>query len=548
MKRNKVWFAIVLIVPFLLFTGVVLKSDIYLEISKNIEIFNKVYKEVTFNYVDEVNPGEFLRAGIRGMLGTLDPYTVFIDEKKQDDIDYLTTGKYGGIGVSIGFRDGNAVIIDILSGYSAERQGMRIGDAILSVNGVVIDEEKYQDISSYIKGEPGTTVTLRSKRSGVTDTLTFVLVREEVSVKNVLYSGFVDEKEGVGYIKLVSFSKGAADEVETALKDLQETGKLRSLILDLRDNPGGLLEAAVAICEKFLAKGSLVVSTRGRDNGSLREYYSKQEPMAGDLPLVVLIDGGSASASEIVAGAIQDHDRGVLIGEQSFGKGLVQTVLPIAYNTSLKITTSRYYTPSGRSIQKVDYFKGNKSLKSKDSVFTSSFQTDNKRTVYSGGGVAPDSLVTPTVLPDPVSDMLAKGLFFDFSSLYFNENPDVKIASIDDQQLLKQFEKFLKTKSYEYKSTVAKQVDSLYNAVKAKKEYAALLGKIAEVKGELNSEKINYTATYKTEILSIIKTELSSRKGGNSMRIVGSFAIDPQVTAAVLLLKSPERYNSLLKR
>jgi carboxyl-terminal processing protease len=330
-------------------------SDIYFEINKSIDIFGRVYKEVALNYVDEINPEEFMLAGIDGMLQSLDPYTNFIDGSQQKDIDIITKGKYGGIGATVGLREESITVVDLIEGYSAQRQGIRIGDVITQINDVKVSKENYDTLSDLLKGDPGTTVKLFIKREGTDEQIIFNLLREEIEVKNLSYYGFYPSNSGNAYLKLSGFSRTAGDEVKKALLELKSQKEIKSIVLDLRGNPGGLLDAAIDVSEKFLKKGQLVVTVKGRDSLNVKNYYSEEEPIAGETKLAVLIDGSSASASEIVAGALQDHDRAIVVGTNSFGKGLVQTVIPLSYKTSLKITTAKYYTPSGRSIQKINY-------------------------------------------------------------------------------------------------------------------------------------------------------------------------------------------------
>lgn len=310
--------------------GFVAKNENFFEITRNIELLGKVYREISTSYVDNIDVAQFMRAGIDGMLSTLDPYTVFMDEEESDDIEQITTGKYAGIGVSLGTdADGRVMIMSVTEGYAADKAGMRIGDVIIEVDGKNVKGKSLSEIRSMVRGDSDTELRLKVEREGERKPLDFVLIRREIIIKNVAYSGFVDD--GIGYIKLERFSVNAAEEVASALRALQDSSKikgqkLRGMILDLRDNPGGLLDAAVSIAGKFVPQGSVIVTTKGRDTTKVRSYTSPVAPLMLDVPLAVLIDGGSASASEIVAGAIQDLDRGVIIGTRSFGKGLVQTI------------------------------------------------------------------------------------------------------------------------------------------------------------------------------------------------------------------------------
>ncbi|MCK5457721.1 MAG: S41 family peptidase, partial [Melioribacteraceae bacterium] len=369
-------------------------SDIYFKISKSIDIFGKVYKEVTLNYVDDVNPENFMISGIKGMLSSLDPYTNYIDETMKKDFDVVTTGKYGGIGTSVGWRNNKITILELMEGYPAQRQGLRVGDAIVKVDSIELSKENYEKLSSYLKGEPGKIIQLTIERDGIEDYLLFEIVLEEIIVKNLTYYGFVPKNSDIAYLKLSGFSRSASTEVKNALVELSKKKKIGGVILDLRGNPGGLLDQAIDICEKFLNKDQLIVSVTGRKKQSSTEYYAEEEPLVKDEKVVVLINGGSASASEIVAGALKDHDRGVIVGSQSFGKGLVQTVLPLSFNTSLKITTAKYYTPSGRCIQKIDYTKDIDMFDGDKKVEDQEYYTDNMREVFANGGIVPDTIIS----------------------------------------------------------------------------------------------------------------------------------------------------------
>jgi carboxyl-terminal processing protease len=531
----------------LLFTGFFRgDGDIYFQVSKSIDIFGKIYKEVTFNYVDNINPEEFMVSGINGLLSSLDPYTVYIDEKRKDDIDLLTNGKYGGIGVSIGIRNGKVTIVDLLEGYSAQRQGLRIGDVILSVDGKEIDKDNFDEISSFVKGEPGTEVRISILRDGGEEKLNFNLVREEVRVKNLLFSGFYPEKSNNAYFKLVSFTRTAGDELNRAILELKGQKEIKSMVLDLRGNPGGLLDAAVEVCEKFLKKNQVVVSVMGRDSSSYKKYLSTEEPTAGDTKLVVLVDSGSASASEIVAGAIQDHDRGVLVGTNTFGKGLVQTVVPLSFNTSLKITTARYYTPSGRCIQKIDYAKSNKVLSSDFIASKKDFSTDNNRMVYSSGGIVPDSQVTENVEPSILEELVSRGIIFKYATEYFSKNSKDEFLKISNENLLKQFKDFTQKEKFVYNSESEKQVDELIKTTEKEK-----YGK--NVADQLNLLKKNFIdmrdiefQNHKDDIISAIRDELYSRYEGQTGRIRNSLNYDKQFQIALNIINNDKLYNHLL--
>ena len=525
----------------LLFAGF---TDIYFEINKNLELFGKVYKEISFNYVDEVDPEQFMRAGIQGMLSSLDPYTIFIDEKKKEDIDLITNGKYGGIGISIGVRDDKVTIVEVMEGYSAQRQGLEVGDIIIEAAGVKIGTNNLDEISSLVKGDPGTTVSLKIVRDELKDTIDFDVVREEVIIKNLTYAGFYPEGSNNLYLKLSNFSRSASEEIRDAIKDAKAQKEIKSVVLDLRGNPGGLLDIAVDICDKFLPKDYLIVSTKGRSPSSIKEFYSTQEPLLKDAKLIVLIDGGSASASEIVAGAIQDHDRGIILGTKSFGKGLVQTITPLSYNTSLKITTAKYYTPSGRCIQKIDYSDNNDVIAEEDSIVSGKFLTDHKRVVYSKGGISPDTTIAFNIEGRLTQELLAHGLFFKFANHYYYQHTDENYNSIKDEDLLTQFKDFINNENFVYKSDAEDHVDELISDLSG--NYPNLTNEVGRLKAEITNLKKNDFNLYKDEILRELRTEIAYRYLGSDARIKEQLNCDMQFQSALNIFNNPIVYNKLL--
>jgi carboxyl-terminal processing protease len=545
MFKKKFFLIITLSLAVILAVGFTVKqSDIYLEISKNLELFSKVYKEISENYVDEVDPEQFMRAGIQGMLSSLDPYTIFVDEKKMDDIDLITNGTYGGIGISIGVRGDNVTIVEVMDGYSAQRQGLKIGDVLIEASGNTISADNVDEVSNLVKGEPGTTVEIKVLRNDDTDTLTFNIVREEVIVKNLTYSGFYPSNSNNVYLKLSNFNRSASEELKNVLKELKDQKEIESIVIDLRGNPGGLLDIAVDICDKFLPKDQLIVFTRGRNIATEKKYYSVQEPLISKAKIVVLINGGSASASEIVAGAIQDHDRGVILGTKSFGKGLVQTITPLSYNTSLKITTAKYYTPSGRCIQKIDYSEKNDVIKALQSSEEFKYFTDNKREVYSKGGITPDTTVSFAVEGNVTKELLASGYFFKFANHYNYTQPEVKYSDIKDNQLLEEFERYLDSEGFDYKSKAEVEVNNLISGVSDSDDN--LKAELEHIKEELTDLYRSEMKIYQEEILREIRTELAARYIGLEGRIEEQLNSDIQVQTALQILDNFQVYNHLL--
>jgi carboxyl-terminal processing protease len=547
MKLTGIYKFIIPIMIIILFSGFFSgRDDTYFQINKNIDLFARIYKEISFNYVDTINPEEFMRAGIRGMLGSLDPYTNFIDENKKDEIDLITNGKYGGVGVSIGVKGKDVTVVEVMDSYSAQRQGIRIGDILLEAGGKKITPDNVEDISSLVKGDPGSTVELKILRGEKNDTLTFNLIREEVIIKNITYYGFYPENSNNVYMKLSSFSRSAADEMKQDLKELRSQKEIKSVIFDLRGNPGGLLDVAVDICNKFLPKDKLIVSTKGRDDISQKQYLATQEPVLRDVSLVLLINDGSASASEIVAGAIQDHDRGVILGTKSYGKGLVQTITPLNYNTSLKITTAKYYTPSGRCIQKINYSSKNNVYALPDSIIAASFLTDNKRVVYSAGGITPDTTVTFNIEGSITKDLLAHGIFFKFADHYYYHNPNQDYKKLNNDVLYSGFEKYLTDQKFYFKSDAEIEIDKLMKDAQSKKLEEGLIADIKKVKTQLEKIDNSELRIYKNEIVSELKNELASRYMGTEGRIQESLNNDPQFQTALKIINNKPLYKKLL--
>ncbi len=521
-------------------------QDLYFKISKSIDIFGKVYKEISLNYVDEINPEEFMIAGIKGMLSELDPYTVYIDENLQKDVDLITKGKYGGIGATIGLREDNVTVVDLLEGYSAQRQGIRIGDVISEIDGTKMNRANYEKISSFIKGDLGTQVEMKIKRDGEKELLTFVLVREEVEIKNLTYAGFYPEESNNAYLKLSGFTRSAGKEIGDALRELNTQKEVKSIVLDLRGNPGGLLDAAIDVSEKFLQKDQLIVSVKGRDINSETKYYAKEIPIAKQSNIVVLVDDGSASASEIVAGAIQDHDRGIILGTTSFGKGLVQTLVPLSYNTSLKITTAKYYTPSGRCIQKVDYSENNNVFEGTVEDKTVEYKTDNNRSVTSAGGIVPDTLVENGSESSQVKNLLAKGMFFKFATNYFNRQKEIDLNILDDSKLYEEFATYLNDQQYNYTSESERLIGRLKKISQDEKIYTSLSNQITEMETIIAKIKTDELDKYKRDIVKEVKEELAARIDGRNGRIIESLKHDKQFDIALEILNSPTIYNGLL--
>ncbi len=521
-------------------------SDIYFQMSKGIDIFGRVYKEVSINYVDEVKPKDFMLEGIKGMLSALDPYTVYIDENHQKDIDFITQGKYGGIGATVGLYNDKITIVDLIEGYSAQRQGIRIGDVILKVDSVEVSKDNYDDLGKYLKREPGTEISIVIERDGEKGNIVFNLVSEEIEIKNITYYGFVPEESNNVYLKLSGFSRSAGEEIRQALQELKIQKEVKSIVLDLRGNPGGLLDAAIDVSEKFLLKDNVIVSIKGRDKNQEQIYKAKEEPIAGYAKLAVLVDHGSASASEIVAGAIQDHDRGFILGTKSFGKGLVQTVIPLSFNTSLKMTTARYYTPSGRCIQEVDYSKQSNVFSNLEIEDDKIFLTDNNREVYASGGILPDSVVKNSSESHLVRNLLAKGMFFKFATRYYNTSTYEQIKSDLEDKLFNMFMDYLKEEEFSYQTDSELLINDLITTIKKEGYNSNLLEDVEHLNQKFDIIKEKELTKHKDDILSEIKKEIAARSDGRKGRIIESLKYDEQFSTAVKILNDSEIYSQLL--
>ncbi|MFA6455495.1 MAG: S41 family peptidase [Bacteroidota bacterium] len=528
--------------------GMAAYDNMYLKINQNIDVFGRVYKEIVSNYVDEVDPEMFMRSGIDGMLETLDPYTVYLAGKDEDDIDLLTNGQYGGVGISIGIRDGIVTVLSPTEGYSAYKQGVKAGDRIIEIDGVKITTANPDSVRSKVRGEPGTTVRMKIEREGEKNLIEFTLVREEIQVNNVTYSGYVTEK--IGFIKLERFSRRAGEEVRQAIKELKAKGDLKGVVLDLRDNPGGLLEAAVETVSKFAPKGSTIVSTRGRKGTEERTYTVEEEPVAAELPLAILVNKNSASASEIVAGAIQDLDRGIIVGTRSFGKGLVQTIVPLNYKASMKITTARYYIPSGRCIQEIDYLH-----KNKDGVFTLTpdslkrdFKTTNGRSVKELGGIAPDSTIEALSHSEYYSELMRKAMFFKFATIYVSKHPAQDGELEITPQVMKEFEQYLADQKFEFVEPAERKLSDLKEQMKKEKYSSASISAVDVLVSQLRNEKTNTFARYSDELKNELSEELNSRYVGERGRERAALRHDTQAQIAASLLMNKKGYEGMLKQ
>jgi len=546
--RNKIYYLIVLF-SILLFLGTGFRGDddIYDRINRNMDIFGKIYKEIALNYVDDIDVDKFMKEGIEGMMRTLDPFTVYYEMNGQNEIDLIVNGKYGGIGISVAFRDSSIYIANVMTGYEAQRKGLRIGDKIISVDGVDLRNAKPETVNKLVKGKEGTTLKMTIERDD--SILDFDLTRQEIILKNISYSGYIgDESEGIAYFKLDRFTNTSADEVESVLKTFKAKGNLKGLVIDLRDNGGGLLDAAVNMLNKLVPRNSLLLITKGKKKDSEIKYVSKEDPLIPkDVPIALLVNKGTASASEILAGAIQDLDRGIIVGSQTYGKGLVQIVKDIDNEAKLKITTSRYYTPSGRWIQEKNYFKENKfGVFVDNEIFTQTeFKTLGGRTVYANGGITPDIVLNIEPESEIHNALLSKDIFFKFSNNYLSNNPGIKIFKCTDA-IFEEFKNFVIANNFIYKSEAYKKVEDL-KQLAGKKGYSAGFSQdIEKLSGDLNSEYLAEFDKAQDELKRSIESEINLRIITEKEQIEALFPSDIQLQEALRIIKNAEEYKRIM--
>ena len=543
-RRSLIVFVVLLIATSVGFIAIQ-NSDRFFEVRKSIDLFGAVYRDVINDYVDPVSPQMLMRKGVDAMLASLDPYTVYMDKQNSGEIDLLTRGKYGGIGVSIGMADGKVIITGVIDGYSAQRQGLRIGDQIIAIDTTDVSTLKLDQVSQMIRGEAGTSVTLTIKREGEEKPFRVVLIRSEVRLKAVSFYGIVDSS--IGFIKLDQFSRGSDEEVRDALVDLMARKKLKGLILDLRNNPGGLLEAAVHIAELFVPKGSVIVQTKGRDPSSDKKYISDRDPIAPNLPIAVLVNGNSASASEIVTGCLQDLDRAIVVGTNTFGKGLVQTILPLGPDAQLKITTARYYTPSGRCIQKINY---NLSRDGENPIIPDSlrkeFKTADGRDVFASGGIAPDSVVAGAHFSDYVLQLMRGGYFFNYATEFRSEHDSISDNFTAGKNVLDSFHKYVRKNGFTYISHLG-QIVADAQMVASKTAYSqSVYNDLDSLSKKIETDEHGLFDRYADQISELLSPEIVGRFYGNSAQIRAAIRYDNQARVAENLLKDVPLYDRIL--
>ncbi|WP_103029564.1 S41 family peptidase [Salinibacter altiplanensis] len=520
--------------------GFWMPDDDLFELRKGLRIFGAVYEEVVTGYVEPVDPVHLMHVGVDAMLKELDPYTAYVDESKNARIDILTEGQYGGVGLDVGRRNGALTVVSPVAGADAYQQGVRTGDVITEVAGQPASALSVEDAEVLLRGPPGTTVRMTVEREGRPSSLTFTLTRKRVELPDVTYQGRVGAEREFGYVKLERFTRDAPAAVEAALDGLRDTGPLRGVVLDLRDNPGGLLRAAVRITALFVPQGTAVVSTRGRSDDTTKSYTTDRAPLLPEGPVVVLVNGQSASASEIVAGALQDHDRGVVMGTTTYGKGLVQNVRSLPHNTALKLTTAQYYTPSGRTIQRLGAAQPDTAA-----AASRMHETTGGRTVRDGHGIRPDVQVASSP-PSALEEALARrGAFFRYANHYAATHDTLAADFSVGESDLQAFRMWLDRKRVEYPLQSERTLDSLHARAKAN-GHEGLEDEISALSVALDDTKAAAFEQHAPALMRHLEREILSRYVSARRRIEALLPADEQVTAATDLLQNADRYRRLL--
>jgi len=514
-------------------------------IAKNLDIFFSLFREVNTFYVDEIDPDKFIKAGVDNMLKTLDPYTVYYPESEVDEFKFMTTSKYGGIGSLVRGGDDYTVISEIYKGFPADLAGIKAGDLLKKVDGVSLKGFNTDKVSEKLKGNPGTPITLTIERNG--EETDYQLKREKIAIPPVPYYGMIDSK--TGYIRFRSFPQDCIDDVKNALTDLK-TKNPQFIILDLRGNPGGLLTEAVEIVNLFVGPGNEVVSTKGKVKNFDEVFKTTKSPVDDKIKLAVLINRGSASASEIVAGALQDLDRGIIVGQRSYGKGLVQITRPLSYNTQLKITTAKYYIPSGRCIQARDFSHPNEdgSVGIIPDSLISEFKTKNGRIVKDGGGIAPDVEVLPETLSQISGELYLRNYIFDYATQYYWAHPEIK--SPDDFKLTDKdysdFKDMLVKRGFSYKTDTEESLTQLISNAKREKYYDMHKELFTKLEKDTEHSLDQDLSQFRTEISEMLEDEIIGRYFYEEGAIAWTIKKDDQIKKAMEIFNSKEEYSSIL--
>ncbi|MGK6350482.1 S41 family peptidase [Parapedobacter sp. DT-150] len=540
--------AIGTVIILLLSAFAAVKDDLFL-ISKNLDIFSAVYRQISLNYVDETDPNRLVKTAVDAMLGGLDPYTEYVQENEVEDyrLRYIDT-RYGGIGAGILQRDGHFYLSELHPGRPADEAGLQTGDELVSIDGIGLMDKSLKEVSHLLRGAANSEIRLGVRKPGQEEMKELTIARAIIRQPNVSHATVLSG--GIGYIKLDKFLEQSAKEVADALQDFQKNGKLNGLVLDLRNNGGGIVQEAVKIVNLFVPQGELVVSQRGKNSTKEHSYRTMANPLAPELPLVVLINGYSASAAEIVAGAMQDLDRAVIVGGRSFGKGLVQQTFPVPYNNLVKVTIAKYYTPSGRCIQAMDFVhrddQGGYHPVS-DSLINA-FNTKSGRVVYDGSGIYPDITMEPSPASPITKALLDRYLVFDYATAFKQKHTRIADANrfaLSDEQYA-DFIQFLEGKDYNYFTETETLVKQLKAQAEADEESVEILQELESLERKLYHNKQHDLVDHQDEIRAAVSEEIISRYYYKNGRMTFSLRRDPQLQRALRLLTTAAEYYSIL--
>jgi carboxyl-terminal processing protease len=549
--QNNHWLSrsILILIP-IIFLGFISKtSDRFFEISKNMEIYGKVFTEINTQYVDETSPTDLMRTGINAMLGSLDPYTNFFGESQIEYSKLIQSGQYGGIGSGVVKQGESIILVDLELDGPADKAGLKVGDILMMVDKEEVEgSDKTEDqVRSLLLGEKDSEVDLTIRRGGIVQNYTVIRGSNEGEQVDVPYFGMVNDS--IGYILQLGFTGAASAEVRNAIEEMQKSHELKGLILDLRGNLGGRLDQAVDICNHFIPAGQLIVEMRGRAAENQNKFFTTHDPLAPDLPLAVLVNGRSASAAEIVAGGIQDLDRGVIIGTRSFGKGLVQKFRPLTQNTQMKITVAKYYTPSGRCIQAIDYSHRNEDGsvgKIPDSLIYA-FKTSNGRTVYDGGGIEPDILVEKPPYSPVTQALIEQNLIFDFATSFSNSHDSIApVREFDvNEDIYADFLAFVEERGFSFDTRSEQQMQELENQLK-KDEYKELEPQLLAILLRLEKEKSEDLQKRKDEIIPLLREEIIRRFYLEPGVIESKFVHDADILKALNIFSNEKYLTEIL--
>lgn len=531
------------------FTQINAQESNNFKISKSIEIFSNVLRQLNLNYVDTIKPVQMTQTAIDAMLNHMDPYTVYIPEKSLGDFNQMTRGEYGGIGAVIQQQGNYVVVTEPYKGFPAQKAGMKAGDKIIKIDGKSAKGWSASQVSNKLKGTPGTKLTMTIQHYGDSTDQELSLTREKVRIPNVPYYGVVGGD--IGYINLTQFSPNAANDVRNALLSLKKKDNIKGVILDLRNNPGGLLDEAVNLANIFVKKGITIVTTKGKLAANSQVHKTTGQVTDAKIPLAILVNGNTASAAEIVSGSMQDLDRGVIIGQKTFGKGLVQNVVPLPYGGELKITIAKYYIPSGRCIQKIDYFNRNKNGNPVQvpASMIHAFKTKDGRTVYDGGGITPDIIMKPRIFSQLSGDLYGQNYIFNFANQFVLHHKTIAgpTAFRISPATFNNFKNFVLRKGFNYKTETGALINRLKQSAKNEGYYQELKPELDSLHKTLVASKKEDLDKHKSEIETMLRIEIATRYYYQAGKVEASLVNDKEIAKAVQVLNNKQEYEDILK-